>query len=1033
MKILVTKSGISLFFLHKEAKKGYQYFFIKPVIFILFFLMTAKPVEAQTTIGCSNSTITFDMVTANALVATGSGTPKITNWGSVTTPFSWETNGTATLNALASTVHVGVSGTNVFYGSNDNIPADLISRQPFNLYRGPITLSGKFFNLSTSNKYDESYLSIIPSTYTTAVPVGQAGAVAVNSRVGISVGGSVGSGNLTIYDNRDASSSSVSIATAARPAAMTTNTWYTLSATFDIQDGSVVITNVSVNGTSVGFIYPVVIGSSYYPTQNTTQTFTWVSSVRTVASVDDLLDDFTITTNPCYTISGTVFNDANGLTDAIVNGIGINKPATSQLYAVLVDENENIVGSYATVANNGTYSFTSVPGGVFEVRLTNKVPGSADSDAPPASLPAGWINTGENIGASAGNDGSPNGSIVVGPAGAINVNFGIQAYTAASNTFDCSTNAITFDMVSQNAQISNSSNQSATGTNNATTWASITNNFVWEAFATDANIYGTASDIPQHADLTGVSNPSNVFFGGVWQNKDRNNTGQVSADFISKSTYSLSSTSGPTTLIGRFLNKSTYTEENESYLLILPDNYKHFQPLGRYDPPAFGASVQREGIFIGGNISTSLAIFDNLSATAATTVPASLALWGGLAPAPNTWYTLSATFDVQGSNLVVTNVSVNGVTAGFTYPVVIGTVATHSWISSMRVAASADDLMDDFTIATNPCISGNVFNDLNGMGDGIVNGTGINNPSGVQLYVTLINSLNKIVQSVAVASDGTYSMSNVYPGTYTMLVSKNTGSVGSSVPVIALPTGWFYTGENIGLGAGSDGTPNGKIITVPLAGGRTTSASPISTSSTSVLNVDFGIVNGIVPVKLIDFNAARSNDIVLINWVTASEIDNKYFLVEKSSDGLSFQQLAIVNTNGNRNIQASYQVKDLNPFPDKNYYRLKQVDIDGRFTYSNVVSVHMDGISLANYLTVSPNPVVSNNITLNLSATEMTGNSKVYIYDVTGSIVKQYTWFLNKGINKRFITDINTLASGVYIVSVIDANGNYIGRTKFIK
>ncbi|MBK6991550.1 MAG: hypothetical protein IPH34_06845 [Chitinophagaceae bacterium] len=69
---------------------------------------------------------------------------------------------------------------------------------------------------------------------------------------------------------------------------MTTNTWYTLSATFDIQDGNVVITNVSVNGTAVGFTYPVVIGSSYYPTQVSTQTFTWVNSVRAVASVDDL-------------------------------------------------------------------------------------------------------------------------------------------------------------------------------------------------------------------------------------------------------------------------------------------------------------------------------------------------------------------------------------------------------------------------------------------------------------------------------------------------------------------------------------------------------------------------------------------------------------------------------------------------------------------------------------------------------------------------------------------------------------------------
>ncbi|MBK8608367.1 MAG: hypothetical protein IPN82_16760 [Chitinophagaceae bacterium] len=281
-----------------------------------------------------------------------------------------------------------------------------------------------------------------------------------------------------------------------------------------------VITNVSVNGTAVGFTYPVVIGSSYYPTQVSTQTFNWVNSVRAVASVDDLLDNFTITTNPCYSISGTVFNDANGLTDGIVNGTGINNPASSTIYAVLVDENENIVNS-VTVAVGGTYSFANVPGGVFEVRLTNKVPGAVNTDAPPASLPAGWINTGENIGLRAGNDGGPNGSIIVGTTGSTNVNFGIQAYTAAAYAIDCINNVMTFDMTSSNAQISNSANQSSTGINNPTLWASVTNRFAWEAFATDANIYGTAAAIPQHADLSGVNNPTNVFYGGVWQNIDR--------------------------------------------------------------------------------------------------------------------------------------------------------------------------------------------------------------------------------------------------------------------------------------------------------------------------------------------------------------------------------------------------------------------------------------------------------------------------------------------------------------------------------
>lgn len=1000
-----------------------------------FSLSINETVFAQTTIDCSNPSITFDMVAANAGVATGSGTPKITNWGSVSKPFSWESNGTASINGTASAItgHGSVSGTNVFYGSNNNIPADLISNQVFNLYRGPITVSGKFFNLSTSNQYDESYLSIIPSTYTTAVPVGQAGAVAVNSRVGISVGGIIG-GTLRVYDNMDnATTPSSPIANYAgvMPA---TNTWYTLSATFDIQNGSIVITDIKINGTTIsGFSSPLVVGSSYYPTQSGIQTLTWVNSLRAVASVDDLLDDFTITTNSCYSISGTVFNDANGLTDLTVNGTGINNPAGSTLYAVLADENENIVNSVA-VAAGGTYSFSNVPGGIFEVRLTNKVPGAVNTDAPPASLPAGWINTGENIGVAAGNDGSPNGSILVGTTGSANVNFGIQAYSAAAYSLGCANNVITFDMTSANAQISNSANQSKTDINNATPWASVTNNFVWEAFATDANIYGTASAIPQHTDLTGANNPTNVFFGGVWQNIDRNNTGQVSADFISKNTLSLSSSSGPITLAGRFLNKSSYTEENESYLLILPDNYTHFQPLGRYDPPGFGSTVQREGIFIGGNISTSLTIFDNLSATVATIIPTggSLPTWGGSPPAPNTWYTLSVTLDVQGANLVVTNVSVDGVTKGFSYPVVIGTVAAHSWISNMRVAASADDLMDDFTIARNPCITGNVFYDLNGMGDGMVNGNGIGTASGTQLYIVLVDGSGNVVKSAAVAADGTYSISNVYPGNYTARLCTSAGTVGSPAPSASLPSLWSNTGENIGAGPGSDGTANGIMLSVvPTAGTRLTGASPVLTSSTGVL-INFGIQHSLLPVTLVNFTAARQEKIVLLNWITATEAGNDHFEIERSSDGISWKTISQVPTKGNGNNLQYYQDRDLAPLPGINYYRLKQVDIDGKFVYSKTVMVDMRRSNEQN-LVLMPNPVIGDELILYLSGIETPGNCKIVMYDMDGKLRKVFSRPLVKGTNNITIIGMQALAKGVYQVIVQDQYGQGIGKARFIK
>jgi len=977
------------------------------------------------------------MTAATNAAQSGAGTPTLTTWP-FAKAFSWETNSAASLlvtNANVTAIHAGVAGTNVFYGSNNNIPADLISNQIFNLYRGPITLTGRFLNFTTSTQFNESYLSIIPSTYTNAVPVGQAGAAAVNSRIGISVGGTVNGANLVIYDNLSNATASTTIASAARPAAMTTNSWYTLAATFDIKDGNVVITNVSVNGTTVGFTYPVIIASSFYSSQGTFQTHTWVNSLRAVASVDDLLDDFTITTNPCYSISGTVFDDANGLTDATVNGTGINNPAGSQLYTVLVDENENIVNSIA-VAAGGTYSFSNVPGGIFEVRLTNKVPGAAGADAPPASLPAGWINTGENIGAGAGNDVSTNGTILVGTGGSADVNFGIQAYTASAYTFDCTTNAITFDMIPENAQISHSTDQTKVGINNATVWSGVTNKFAWEAFGTDANLYGTASAIPQHANLTGANNPTNVFYGGVWQNINQFNTGQVSADFISKNTFSLSSTSGPITLAGRFLNKSDFTEDNESYVFIVPDNYTHFQPVVRYDAPGLvggpGVQLQREGVYVGGNITTGLFIVNNQNVATVQTVPGSIAAgWGGLAPAPDAWWTLSATFDVKKiigvDHVVVTNVSVNGSTAAYTYPVDIGTVAANSWVSSLRVGASADDLMDDFTIGFNPCIFGTVFWDVNGLTDGIVNGTPTGNPGGVQpLYIVVVSG-GLVVASVPVTTSGVdkgkYTISNLPPGSYTLRVTSSAGTVGSLPPAVITGS----TGEHIGNGAGSDGMVNGMISVSPAAPGRNTGA-------TTVQEVNFGLLYPVLPASINNIQAVLKNKGAAISWEAMNEDKVSSYEIERSRDGVNWQLLSTVKPKANGQAKNSYELRDEILFTPTIYYRIKQVDVYGAFLFTDIVMLSVTGTAINNELKISPNPVANySTATVQLFAAEQYGNCHLELVDVTGRLVLNQQWRLVKGYNQFILHSAGKLSPGIYNLLLKDAAGNIISKAKLIK
>lgn len=1002
--------------------------FLNSVALLLLLHLSMQQIFSQTS--CSTPSITYDMIAANA---SGGGSSSPTTWGSFTKHLAWEPSTRGSLSASATSIsgHGSVpAATNVFYGSSNSTPVDLITEQVFNLYRGPITLTGKFLNLSTSTNYDESYLSIVPSGYTSANPVGRP---STSGSVGISVGGVI-TGKLYVYDNTTGNPVTVwNTATNVMPAV---STWYTLSVTFDVQNGSVVITDIQINGTTVsGFSAPLIINSSYYSSQTTGGgyvTHQWINSVRAVASVDDLLDDFTITTNACYNISGTVFNDANGLTDGIVNGTGINSPGGSALTAVVVDDNENIVAK-TTVGAGGTYSFSNLPGGVFKLRITNRVVGALNADAPAASLPDGWIYIGENIGAGSGNDGGPNGSIAIGPTGATNVNFGIQPQSASDYTFDCNGNVKTFDMVAANIKISNQTNQSDVGINNPTNWGTVTSHFEWESFGTDGNIHGDAIDIPQHTDLTGAKAATNVFFGGVWQNASANNTANVSSDFMSRKTFSLSGSSGSITIIGRFLNKSAMIEENESYLIIEPANYVHFSPMGRYDPPGFTTKDQREGVFIGGNITTSLLIIDNMNVTTSSSTITSLSSWGGLAPAANTWYTMAVTLDVQGTNLVITNVRINGATASFTYPVVIGAVSSFPWLSNFRVGASVDDLIDDFTIAMNPCIFGTVYFDKTN--DNTVNGLGIGKIGTTQLYVVLVDGSNNIVDSKPVNIDGTYSFSNVYPTGYTIrLTTTVPGAKGTPAPAVSLaPTTWINTGEHIGAGLGNDGTTDGKIAVAPSLPDRLTGSGDILTGNTSVVEVNLGISNYPLPVKLIKFTANQVNEKVQLNWVTATEINNDHFEIERSNDGVHWQKIGITPTKGNGTNLNNYEEWDFSPLPGSNIYRLKQVDIDGKFEYSNTVLVKFSNTQSVNNIIASPNPLTGSVVTLQVNAIEKPIVSKILIYDVNGRVIKTQEWVLLKGTNKTTIPDFDRLSGGTYFISLRDEQGKLLGQTKLIK
>jgi trimeric autotransporter adhesin len=174
--------------------------------------------------------------------------------------------------------------------------------------------------------------------------------------------------------------------------------------------------------------------------------------------------------------------------------------------------------------------------------------------------------------------------------------------------------------------------------------------------------------------------------------------------------------------------------------------------------------------------------------------------------------------------------------------------------------------------------------------------------------------------------------------------------------------------------------------------------------------------NAVLPVTLLNFKASvTSNKSVLINWSTANEINNQLFVLEKSIDGVHFVAIDSVLGAGNTTIHHNYTSVDAIPFEGINYYRLKQIDTDGKTTFSNVISIDVNRAAI-NYFTVYPNPV-GNQLTLNINA-KSEQIAKLIITDIFGRPIKVSSIHLSRGNQQNQVT-ISELVAGNYSVTVM--------------
>lgn len=183
------------------------------------------------------------------------------------------------------------------------------------------------------------------------------------------------------------------------------------------------------------------------------------------------------------------------------------------------------------------------------------------------------------------------------------------------------------------------------------------------------------------------------------------------------------------------------------------------------------------------------------------------------------------------------------------------------------------------------------------------------------------------------------------------------------------------------------------------------------------VNINTNCVGLSLPVEFITVSAKYdfTTGMVKVNWSTASEENNDFFTIERSTDGLTFEALGSINGAGSSETINSYVFEDDNPVEGVSYYRIKQTDFNGQFDYSEVVTAEVQ--TMLDMVSVYPNPVTGSYIS---AAIQHNIDQVGYVItNITGQVVKSGQ--LDSLTGSKI--DLNELNAGMYFIT-FDAAGN---------
>lgn len=230
-----------------------------------------------------------------------------------------------------------------------------------------------------------------------------------------------------------------------------------------------------------------------------------------------------------------------------------------------------------------------------------------------------------------------------------------------------------------------------------------------------------------------------------------------------------------------------------------------------------------------------------------------------------------------------------------------------------------------------------------------------------------------------------------------------------------------YDGSVEGTGTGGTRTENRFSFTVPIAslpvpvasGTRITALAYVNTTGAGNTS-EFGgtAFTTALPVTLTSFKGRVNGDAAELTWTTAEEINNSHFEIERSANGQGYTKVGTVKGNGGSNN--SYEFTDDGPLSAVNFYRLKQVDIDGQATYSRALVLRKNLGEIT--ARAAPSPFTSFiNLSYKLQKEE---NIRIRLIDQVGHVVKTYATRGGAGVNTINLNDLDHLPKGNYTVEL---------------